>query len=302
MTKLIKVDGMKKNMIKSVCWDITSRCNECCGFCYRNPNNEELDLNSNKIILKKLIDFGVDKISFVGGEPLLYNGLFELLEWGRKYAKDKTIFSITTNAILLTEDIGDKIRIDEEAVNKILKTFNWITFSLDAPNRNIQKIMGRNSLHFDRIIAILEYLNDIKCHNKVKINTVVSKINANYILDLYQVLCKYNVNRWKIFRFLPSRGNALEFKDKYYISETDFIRKIKEVNSVNVTNKMSISINGYDLFDNSYITISSDGKLIVYDGENYKNCVDLLNEDINDILKYIDIEGHIRNRSDFLRS
>ena len=290
---------MDENVIKSICWDITSRCNEGCRFCYRNQNNEEMNLESNKIILKKLIDFGVDKISFVGGEPLLYRDLFELVEWGREYAKGKTIFSITTNGILLTDIIDNKIRIKIELMNKMLKLFDWITFSIDGPNTEIQSRMGRNTLHFNRIISILEYLDIGKYDNKVKINTVVSKINVEHILDLYKILCKYyNVKRWKIFRFLPSRGNALEYKDKYYISEDIFLNKIEEIKKYN--SKIKISANGYDNFDNSYITISSEGKLVVYDKESYMNKVDLLNEDVINILKYIDINGHKKNRSDFL--
>lgn len=292
---------MSENIIKSICWDITSRCNESCGFCYRNQNNKELDLNSNKIILKKLIDFGVDKISFVGGEPLLYDGLFELLKWGKLYAKDKTIFSITTNAILLSNIVDNKVKINEEMLKKVLELFDWVTFSLDAPNREIQSMMGRNPMHFDRVVAILEYLNDIDYQNKVKINTVVSKVNIDYILDLYKILCGYSVKRWKIFRFLPSRGNALEFRDKYYISENIFLSKVQEIDKCNnMIKKMKISVNGYDTFDNSYITISSEGKLVVYNGICYINQMDLLNDDINNILKHIDIEGHTRNRSDFL--
>lgn len=291
---------MSKNIIKSICWDITSRCNECCGFCYRNPNIKELDLDSNKIILKKLIDFGVDKISFVGGEPFLYTELFELLKWGKSYAKGKTVFSITTNAILLTDLIDNEIEINFELMEKTLKVFDWITFSLDAPNKEIQSLMGRNALHFDRIITILEYLNDINYHNKVKVNTVASVLNIEYILDLYELLSGYNVKRWKIFRFLPSRGSALEYKEKYYISEKVFINKIQEINNYNKERKMKISVNGYDNFNNSYITISSDGKLTVYENERYMTRVNLLNEDVNNILKYIDMEGHEKNRSDFL--
>lgn len=291
---------MSKNVIRSICWDITSRCNECCGFCYRNPNNKELDLNSNKIILKKLIDFGVDKISFVGGEPFLYTELFELIKWGKTYAKDKTVFSVTTNAILLANSVDNEIEINTEIMEKTLELFNWITFSLDAPNKDIQSLMGRNFLHFDRIITILEYLNDMNYQNKVKINTVVSTINVNYILKLYELLCSYNVRRWKIFRFLPSRGSALEYRDKYYISEDVFLDKIQEINDYNISNQIKISVNGYDNFDNSYITISSEGKLVVYEKEQYMTRVDLLNEDVNNILKYIDIDGHKKNRSDFL--
>ena len=132
--KLVKRDCMRKdmsnNIIKSICWDITSRCNEHCGFCYRNPQCKELNLEANKIILKKLIDFGVDKISFVGGEPLLYKDIFELLEWGKSYAQDKTVFSITTNAVLLTEIVDEEIKIDEKLMSRVFELFDWVTCCL----------------------------------------------------------------------------------------------------------------------------------------------------------------------------
>ena len=40
--------------------------------------------------------------------------------------------------------------------------------------------------------------------------------------------------------------------------------------------------------------------LVVYENEQYMTQVDLLNEDVNNILNYIDISGHTKNRSDFL--
>lgn len=291
---------MGENVFKSICWDITPRCNEHCGFCYRNSNNKELDLEYNKIILKKILDFGVDKISFVGGEPLLYNGLFELLEWGRSYSKGKTMFSITTNAIMLSDFKDNVITINAEMMDLILKMFDWVTFSLDAPNKEIQSLMGRNPIHYNRIITLLEYFRNNNIQNKVKINTVVSNINFNYIIDLYKILCEYPVKRWKLFRFLPSRGSALEYKDKYYISKEAFMNKMQEVTKYNIQNKIKISVNGYDNFNNSYITISPDGKLIVYDNGKYKNKVDLLCEDISQILQYINLAEHRKNRSDFL--
>lgn len=292
---------MNKNKIKSICWDITSQCNEHCGFCYRNQNNKELDFESNKIILKKLIDFGVDKISFVGGEPLLYSDLFKLIEWGKFYAKNKTIFSITTNAILLTNIIDNKIVVDEEKINKISELFDWITLSLDAPNSILQSLMGRNVYHYDRVVAILGYINLKSNNKKVKINTVVSKINIDSMMELYNELCEYNVKRWKVFRFLPSRGSALELKNRYFISEELFANKMLEIEKCNVYNKIKISVNGYDTFDNSYVTISSEGQLVVYDGQEYMNKTDLLKDDVSDILQYIDIEKHIKKRSDFLQ-
>ena len=39
---------------RSVCWNITSRCNENCKFCYRILTDSENDLEKNKKILEVL--------------------------------------------------------------------------------------------------------------------------------------------------------------------------------------------------------------------------------------------------------
>ena len=291
--------------LRSICWDITSRCNEQCGFCYRNVQATELDYKSNIIILKKLLDYGVSKISFVGGEPLLYPSLFEMVKWARTYDKRKrTLFSITTNAVLLANVEGNNVYINEHLLGEVCEYFDWITFSLDAPNNELQHIMGRNEQHYTRIASILKYLSDNKIENKVKINTVASKINIDGIEDLYYDLMNYNVKRWKIFRFLPSRGSALNQKDKYCVDEKQFrdvVQKILLINRQrNVSKQMKITVNGFDSFNNSYITISAEGKLVVYDGEKYNNVLNLMTEDISRIFSYVDMNKHKNLRSEFV--
>lgn len=291
--------------LRSICWDITSRCNEQCGFCYRNVQATDLDYESNIIILKKLLDFGVNKISFVGGEPLLYPYLFDLVKLARAYDKRKrTLYSITTNAILLATVEENKLVVNEKLLEKVSENFDWITFSLDAPNNELQHIMGRNQQHYTRVQGILKYLNDNKIKNKVKINTVVSKININSLEELYYDLVNHNVKRWKVFRFLPSRGSALNCKDKYFIDEKsylDAVQKILLINSqMEKKKQMKITVNGFDSFNNSYITISSEGKFVVYDGEKYNNVLNLLTEDISRIFLYIDVNKHQNLRSEFV--
>lgn len=293
---------MVANGIRSICWDITSRCNDCCAFCYRNTDRPEMDLESNELILKKLIDFGVSKISFVGGEPLMYEGILELLRWGRRYAKGRTVFSLTTNARLLTEMKDGSIKVREKQLTELMEQLDWITFSLDAPDRESQAQMGRNIYHFDRVIAMLEYMKEREFQKKIKINSVMTRVNIDRIQELYDILNFYCVNRWKIFRFLPSRGSALKNRDRFYISKDEFWRKIEQILEYAGNGTIKITVNGYEAFEGSYITISSDGKMIVYDGQQYGCCVDLLTENAEKLLNYVDIDAQKKDRSDFLNS
>ncbi len=52
---------MKK---KRVCWNITTRCNQKCGYCHRFLNLEELDFEQNKKILNNLIEDGITDITW----------------------------------------------------------------------------------------------------------------------------------------------------------------------------------------------------------------------------------------------
>lgn len=286
--------------LKSVCWDITSKCNESCQFCYRNSLNKELSYEENKEILKKLIDFGVDKISFVGGEPLLYKRVIELAEWGKAYSKRKTMFSITTNAILLAEERNNDIFINEKLVIKILEVFDWITFSLDASNKQLQSQIGRNKTHFERVLKLLEFINGSNLNSKVKINTLVCKKNMGDLSSLHSLLKEYKVKRWKLFRFLASRGSAQVHNEEYAIEEDDFEEVIHKLIMFNDNKQMRITRNGYDEFDNSYVTISSEGKLVVYTGKEYIDTVNILEEDAFKILEYINVEKHLEKRADFV--
>ena len=86
----------------SICWNITHKCNEKCEFCYRDNISEDLTFDTNKKILEEIIASGAKKITFAGGEPLMYDGVLELI----KYAKQNGIItSLTTNSILLSDEL-----------------------------------------------------------------------------------------------------------------------------------------------------------------------------------------------------
>lgn len=69
----------------SVCWNITTRCNDNCLFCYRNKNSKELDFDKQKLIIEKVVNSGICKISFTGGESLMVERIQDL----SLYAKQK---------------------------------------------------------------------------------------------------------------------------------------------------------------------------------------------------------------------
>lgn len=267
----------------SICWNITSKCNENCQFCYRKICQDNT-LEQNKRIFDNLSQIKIDKLTFSGGEPLLYEHLFELVDYIRSMNTNIKL-SITTNGQI----------IDDELLDKIIERFDWITFSLDSINGDINEVIGRGKNHFSKIIWLLQ-----KCNNKIKIkiNTVANKYNYNDLESIYRIISKYNISRWKILVFWAlRRGN--DNKDMFSLDDSE-IKSVSEfVDDKKMENKkIEIHFNDFSEFTTSYFLIFPDGSVENASSEVIGN---LLYDDILDILnvKQKELVNHRLRKSIF---
>lgn len=255
------------NELYSICWNITNKCNENCKFCYRKICNDNT-LNQNKKIFDNLSQIKVDKITFSGGEPLLYESLFELVDY-IKLKQPSIKLSLTTNGQI----------IDDKILGKIIERFDWISFSIDSSNVNVNKEIGRGENHLTNIERLLS-----KCNNriKLKINTVANKYNLDDLENIYNIISKYNISRWKIFRFYSLRKGR-ENEKLFYINDSeskaieDYVNKKQEKDS-----KIKIHYNNLTEFTTSYFNIYPDGSI---ENSNDEDIGNLLTDDISKILE-----------------
>ncbi len=270
----------------NMCWDITSKCNDNCKFCYRDKISKDLPLNENKKILKNIYDSKViNKITICGGEPLMYDGLFELLD---SIEKPKEVaLSIVTNGIKLAKyDYNSKkFIIDKELVEKMISTFEWICFSIDSNNSRLESKVTRNPLHVKRIKVILKYINKNYPNAKIKINSLLSKQNYKNFESLHKFISSFSIiKRWKIFRYL---GNSnTEDINMYFEIDNKKCNAIKEFISKVSTSDLEISINDIEDYDGSYIMLKQDGIIKVNTGSEFVDVLDLKKESIS---KYIEL-------------
>ena len=118
---LDKVDA-REPVVKALCLHIAHDCNLKCKYCFA----EEGEYHGKRALMsaevgKKAIDFLIEnsgkrrnlEVDFFGGEPLMNFGVVkEILEYGRSIEEKhnkKIRFTITTNGILLTDEISDYI-------------------------------------------------------------------------------------------------------------------------------------------------------------------------------------------------
>lgn len=258
---------MKK---RSVCWNITSRCNENCKFCYRILTEKENNITKNKKILEILAKLSVNKISWTGGEALLYSNLIELLKISKSYGITNNLL---TNGKLLSK----------EKIVELEPYLEYITLSYDSNNSYINTIMGRGDKHGINVIESLDFIKDNKIDIKVKINTLVSKINKDEINNIGKMLKKYNIERWKLFKFMPLRNCAISNSTSFEISNEEFNHIVSDVKKL-YGEYVYIDKCNENKIQSNYLLINSVGDFIITENMKDKKIYNIEEENY-DILK-----------------
>ncbi|TKB45990.1 radical SAM protein [Ferrimonas sediminicola] len=217
----------KSNVIQPVVnWHLTEACNYHCHYCYAKwqdaPCPRELVKHPAKstTLLQKLYEylhpenpdnpfhgtgiFGVPRLNFAGGEPLLHSSkLLDLAHYARDIGFE---LSAITNGSLLNSRVG----------SELLLLLGWLGVSIDSLNKETNLGIGRVS-RADRILGLVqleEILATASEKNpklKLKLNTVVNKLNCNE--DLSSLIRSLAPKKWKLLRLLPVVDRTLVISD-----------------------------------------------------------------------------------------
>jgi len=146
---------------------LTSRCNLNCRYCYTEHRGEFPDLTVEKWkwIIDELKKRGCELIFLMGGEPLLYERVEELVD----YVKEKGMqCHLTTNGILIPEHIA------------ALKKVDLLMVSLDGNERGNNLNRGC----FEQVIAGIETAK--KERIPLRINSVLTRntvVDVDWLLE-----------------------------------------------------------------------------------------------------------------------
>ncbi|NOQ24637.1 MAG: radical SAM protein [Bacteroidales bacterium] len=124
---------------------VTDRCNLRCVYCMPEEGVELLDhkeiLTFDEIVdlTKAAIRKGVEKVRITGGEPLVRNGIIDLVKMIGEIDGIKD-YSMTTNAIRLDKFADDLAKAGLQRVNISLDTMNPEKFKQITRGGDIQKV------------------------------------------------------------------------------------------------------------------------------------------------------------------
>lgn len=154
-----------------VIWEITNNCNYGCSYCIfscgKKKVENELSTKECYHVIDELVKQGFKHLKITGGEPFIRKDIVEIL----KYASQKMIVDISTNASLITEKIVSKL-------NEL--NLKMIHVSLDGNKQEHESVRGAKT--YERTITGLEALKQSK--NKVRIGSVIHVNNENNLENL----------------------------------------------------------------------------------------------------------------------
>ena len=194
---------------RSANWHLTSRCNYHCRFCCMQKLTGDLtSITLGDKVLQHLQRLGIEKINFVGGEPLNNSLIFEVTRHAKKMG---FVVGITSNGSILTE----------RTLDLLSSSVDWIGLSIDSSSDEIEKQLGRgDGSHVQHCTKIAAKIRDIRI--KLKINTTVTRLT--YQEDMRDFIRSINPDRWKIFQFLHVPGQNDESVSSLEISDEEFLQ------------------------------------------------------------------------------
>lgn len=234
----------------NVSWLLTNNCNYDCGFCWRVLDRSRLPLDDAIRITHSLADAGMLKMSWAGGEPLLYKGIRALIK--ETHARGVETMLITNGSLL------ERLWPDG-----LLRELDWLTLPLEGVGEEMNVRAGRDSGHFSRVDALFRKFHPQPV--KLKLNSVALAFNLDSLMKIPEHLDDWGVERWKIFQFYPVRGFAEKNRVEYELSDAafeDFRGAIQSrCSALGVAS--SVVVESRADLDNSYYTLSPDGCVYV---------------------------------------
>ena len=169
---------------------LTQRCNMTCEGCYESRSNTHTE-DMSADLLSKIIDYadtyGVCRLQFGGGEPFLYDQIFDAI----KQANERGIFvSVGTNGSLLSEKVIEKCKESGCGHIQLSLTNPIISKKTDVDSfANTAKALAKNDIKFG-------------------FNIILTKSIMHSLLTLVDEVQQLLPNNINILRAKPSATNA----------------------------------------------------------------------------------------------
>lgn len=200
---------------------ITLKCNLKCTHCdiWKLKSRKELDKNQWMTIIDTLRDWlGTFQISFAGGEPLLYSGILEIIQYA-------------ANLGIITSIVTSGSTLDNAKLTELLQSnIDTINISLDSINPKIHdKIRGVKGVH-NKVINAIEESCAVGKNKKIIIASVIMDSNLEEIIPLAQFTKDKNL--YGISYQVLTDNFGRKYEHDWFKKSKNFVRDLEKVEKV----------------------------------------------------------------------
>lgn len=269
-------------------WHILEKCNYKCFYCFakygceaslRKSIKNGVSKDQIKIILHNLYN-GLDshfkdysfRLNIAGGEPLLSPNLGYIIKEAKSIGFS---MSIITNASLL----------DSNFIESYAKDFSIFGISFDSMLQNTRMQIGRYNKQSPTknadIIESIRLLRHYNPHIKIKINSVINKLN--YKENMSEFIESIKPDKWKVLQALSVHTDEIlceDFQYEYFIKTHAHLKEY-------------MSLESNDDMRHSYIMLDPLARFYQNDSHNgsgYTYSPSLLEMKADEIIKHINVD------------
>lgn len=207
----------------------TDKCNLNCKYCWqKDDTSKEMTYEEFSQYLEKAVSLKVGLITFLGGEPMVWESLFDAISL---CSKKHVLSDLTTNGTLL----------DQKSIMSLGEAgLDYLNISVDSlvPSR----ISVKNSINRD---SLIKYLNEAKSKFRMhfRFNSVIFKNNFKNIKELIEFSKDNNVQISLGFIVPPFNNDQIN-EQSIYFEKTDN-ELLQEITEYILEKKR----NGYPIID-----------------------------------------------------
>lgn len=195
--------GVSEGYGPVVVWNCTRSCNLKCVHCYSSSENKkyegELTTKEAKAFIGGLGEFKVPVILFSGGEPLIREDLFELVEHACKYNIRSTI---STNGTLISRNIAMKLK---------QTGMGYVGISLDGIGSKHDEFRGVKG-SFNKALDGIR--NCLETGQKVGLRFTINRHTYDQLGDIFRLVKEERIPRVCFYHLVYSgRGSGMVEED-----------------------------------------------------------------------------------------
>lgn len=258
-------------------------CNMRCRYCFAGFSSATQQLRDEKHALRERAlavvcaasDAGVEKVTFVGGEPLLCPWLTDLLV-------------VATMRGMVTMVVSNGSKMNVGWISKHADWLRWAAISIDSLDPAVNHRLGRNvgNTLIPDASFYGELVHALSAHGvRTKVNTVVSALNWHE--DFSAFLLQARPERWKVLQALHIKGENDDAFPELACSAEQFHQFVQRHQSL--ADKMMMAAEDNDAMTESYLMVDPLGRFFSNAGGVYRYSVPIWEIGWHEALKQIQV-------------